>query len=232
VALAGGVTAALSADEELPRVVMYGTSTSCGKGHLFGSGKRKAGGRRKRLGVSGRVCMLTGVKKFKGFYRTYTEHKNVRYYRPNTHWKRLWWDEEKMWVRLYVSTKALRMVDDEGLQAVATKAGLDLYAWTRPHWMAGSRQPLPLKVGYTNKAKAALKYWPDYEDKLNKGKPLADICPAPTFTEKALRRTSAHAPNNGQPAKLDITPPKERSWKKAKRLSTENRLRLEAFEQS
>ncbi|CAK8993815.1 unnamed protein product [Durusdinium trenchii] len=69
-----------------------------------------AGGRRKRLGVGGRICMLTGVKKIKGVVRTYHLKKNCRYWRPNTMWKNLWWDKEKKWVRLYICVDALPYV--------------------------------------------------------------------------------------------------------------------------
>jgi len=127
-----------------------------------------------RMGAVGWMCMLTGSKKKRGFYRTFTETKVKRSWRPNVHWKKLWWDREKKFVNLYVSAKAMKMVDREGLETVANRAGLDLYAWSRPHWMPGSRQPLALKVGATPKAKSDLRYWPDYEKKINQGAPLAE----------------------------------------------------------
>jgi len=133
------------------------------------------GGRRKRLGVGGRVCMLTGRKKYKDTYRTYSEHKNKRYWRPNTMWKKLWWDREKKWVRLFVSAAGIKLVDSFGLENVCKRAGLDLYAWCLPHWMPGSRQPLCLKKGYTSKARRDRMFWPEYSRHLNKGRPLADI---------------------------------------------------------
>lgn len=142
------------------------------------------GGRRKRLGVGGPVCMLTGRKKFKGFRRTFSEKKNIRYWRPNTHWKRLWWEREKKWVRLYVSSRAIRLVDTEGLERMARKAGLDLYAWSKPHWEPGSRQPLCLKVGYTAQARKDKKLWPDYLPKLNKGCALSEISSAPKYERR------------------------------------------------
>merc|ERR1711972_490695 len=86
-------------------------------------------GRRRRLGVPGRVCMLTGKKKIRGYYRTFSEKKVKRWWRPNTHWKKLWWDREQKWVRLYVSTSAMKLTDRYGLEHMANRAGLDLYAW-------------------------------------------------------------------------------------------------------
>eukprot|EP00440_Ansanella_granifera_P034663 gb/GFBE01037604.1/.p1 GENE.gb/GFBE01037604.1/~~gb/GFBE01037604.1/.p1 ORF type:complete len:293 (+),score=57.74 gb/GFBE01037604.1/:1-879(+) len=166
--LAGASLACYEEDEESP-VVMHSD-----------------GGRRKRLGVGGRVCMLTGAKKFKGFTRSYSEKKNIRYWRPNTRWQKLWWDKEKKWVRLYISIRGMRLVDRVGLDAAAKKAGLDLYAWCKPHWEPGSRQPLCLKVGYTGQAKKDLKQWPDYIRYLNDGKPLADRFAGPDRLAKPL----------------------------------------------
>lgn len=166
---------------------------------------RTAGGRRKRLGVGGRVCMLTGRKKRKGFYRTFSEKKNKRYWRPNTRWKKFWWEREKKWVRLYVSTRAIRTVDNLGLERAASIAGLDLYAWSLPHWLPGSRQPLALKVGYTAQAKRDRRLWPDYMPKLNKeGKPLAEIFPDPHKDEEKR----AFRPRPWTRAKGEGTPPK------------------------
>lgn len=159
------------------------------------------GGRRKRLGVGGRVCMLTGAKKVRGYYRTFTETKVKRWYRPNVGWKKIWWDREKKFVRLHVSKEILREIDEKGIEYMAQKAGLDLYAWCKPHWEPGSRQPLALKVGYTAKAKRDRKFWPDYEPLLNKGAPMADTMAEalPSKMCEIVRR---------RPTGVKATPPK------------------------
>jgi len=177
------------------------------------------GGRRKRLGVGGKVCMLTGAKKYRGYYRTFTEKKVKRYWRPNTGWKKIWWEREKKWVRLYIDRKVLPDIDRYGIEHMARKAGLDLYAWCKPHWEPGSRQPLCLKVGYSPKARRDLKFWPDYMPQLNKGQPLSDIMP-PTGTRRVdkIRTFSnkgafgeeyvADAAKRGQRLKVDkMAPP-------------------------
>lgn len=148
--------------------------------------------------------MLSGRKKFKGYTRSYHGKKAIRYWRPNTRWKKLWWDEEQKWVRLYVSCRAIRLCDSLGLQKMAAHAGLDLYAWTKQHWEPGSRQPLQLKVGYTAQAKKDMRLWPDYIGKLNKGAALADVMPAPNRPDKPLPFQLRHTLKN--PA----TPPKKR----------------------
>mmetsp|Transcript_11132 Transcript_11132/g.35317 ORF Transcript_11132/g.35317 Transcript_11132/m.35317 type:complete len:309 (-) Transcript_11132:40-966(-) len=167
-----------------------------------------AGGRRKRLGVGGRVCMLTGRKKKKVIRRSFSEKANKRYLRPNTRWKRLWWEREKKWIRLYVSCRAIRKVDTFGLETMARRAGLDLYAWAKPHWLPGSRQDLCLKVGYTGKARRDIRLWPDHIDKLNKGAALADITPAREPTKpKAFRpRPWTRVKGPGTPTKVPAKP--------------------------
>jgi ribosomal protein L28 len=138
---------------------------------------RTMGGRRKRLGIPCRSCMLTGRHKYKIIKRGYTEKKNKVWWKPNCGWKDFWWEKEKKWVRLFVSAAAIKKVDVFGLDKVATDAGLDLYAWSKPHWEAGSKQPLCLKVGFTLRALKHKKYWRNYKKLLNQGKALADIYP-------------------------------------------------------
>eukprot|EP00933_Yihiella_yeosuensis_P017012 TRINITY_DN14337_c3_g7_i1.p1 TRINITY_DN14337_c3_g7~~TRINITY_DN14337_c3_g7_i1.p1 ORF type:complete len:320 (-),score=57.27 TRINITY_DN14337_c3_g7_i1:237-1196(-) len=175
-----GSCSAMVQEVDEPRVVMRVSALKKGI-------NRKEGGRRKRLGVPGRVCMLTFRKKFKGFRRLFHGRKVKRFWRPNTAWKCLWWDKEKKWVRLYVSANAQKKVDHLGLDECARRAGLDLYAWSKPHWEPNSRQPLTLKYGFTPQSYQDRKYWPDYMPYLNKGKPMADVMPGtPTLKKKPV----------------------------------------------
>lgn len=138
------------------------------------------GGRRKRLGVPGRICMLTGRKTGSGFYRTFCLKKVKKRWRPNLYWKKFWWEREKKWIRLKVSCKAIKKVDRYGLEAVANRAGLDLHAWSKPSWEPGSQQPLKLKVGVGTKVLRDKKWWwPEYSKHLNKGKTLAECIGLP-----------------------------------------------------
>jgi len=172
-------------DEDVPAVVM-----------------NTAGGRRKRLGVGGRVCMLTGKKKHKGIVRTFSEKANKRYWRPNVMWKKFWWAREKKFVRLFVSAAGIKKVDFLGLEQVCKMAGLDLYAWCLPHWMPGSRQPLALKIGYTPESRRDKMFWPDYNKKLNQGAPLSEVCSEP------IRPPGKPAPWEPLRRKGPGTPPK------------------------
>merc|ERR1719336_2938989 len=133
--------------------------------------------------------MLTGKRVRRSFSRSFSEVKNKRVWKPSCQWKKLWWDREKKWVRLFVSMKAMRKVDNFGLEEMANQAGLDLYAWCRPHWEPGSRQPLRLRSSWGNRHKKEKKYWPDYLPYLNKGKALSDIMNVPLEFQKKRSHT-------------------------------------------
>jgi large subunit ribosomal protein L28 len=40
--------------------------------------------------------------------------------------KRIWWERGKRWVRLRLSTKAMKTMQKKGLEAMAKEAGIDL----------------------------------------------------------------------------------------------------------
>ena len=42
---------------------------------------------------------------------------------------RIWWPEEQKFVRMKISTKALRTVEKKGIQAVAKDYGINLYQY-------------------------------------------------------------------------------------------------------
>jgi large subunit ribosomal protein L28 len=41
-------------------------------------------------------------------------------------WKRVWWAEGNRWVKLRLSTKAIKTLSSKGLQAMANEAGINL----------------------------------------------------------------------------------------------------------
>lgn len=202
--LGGMVLAAAPASQAPVAGVSANTAGEDGRSSdvaMRGGSPEVGSGRRARLGIAGRVCMLTGKQRKKTFYRTYSEKKNKRWTRPNLFWKRLWWEREQKWVRLLVSARAIRQVDVFGLEEMCRRAGLDLYAWCRPHWMPGSRQPLCLKIGWSPKALRDKKYWPDYIGKLNQGAALADTMPEPKKLASAQARLWPW--KVGKPRRLD-----------------------------
>jgi large subunit ribosomal protein L28 len=44
----------------------------------------------------------------------------------NLQWKRIWWAEGNRWVKLRISTKAIKTLERKGLVAMAKEAGLNL----------------------------------------------------------------------------------------------------------
>ncbi len=62
-----------------------------------------------------RRCMLIGKQRQVGNNVSHANNKNKRLFGANIHKKRLWLAEENRWVKLKLSTKALRIIDRVGL---------------------------------------------------------------------------------------------------------------------
>ena len=77
-------------------------------------------------GFSGRICPLTGKKANKANKVSFSNHKTKKLQFVNLQYKRIWWEAGKRFVKLRVSTKALKTIEKNGLDAVAKKAGIDL----------------------------------------------------------------------------------------------------------
>ena len=77
-------------------------------------------------GMAGRVCDLTGKKANNGYKVSFSNHRTKHLQGVNLQYKRLWWEEGNRFVKLRLSTKALKTVEKNGLQAMAKKAGIDL----------------------------------------------------------------------------------------------------------
>ena len=58
---------------------------------------------------------------------TFSHKRNKKLQGVNLQYKRLFWPEAKRWVRLRLSTKAMKTVEKKGLALMAKEAGLDLY---------------------------------------------------------------------------------------------------------
>ena len=65
-----------------------------------------------------RVCMLTGKRPMSGNNVSHANNKTKRRFLPNLKWKRYWLDSEKRWVRLRLSTRAIRTVDKLGIERI------------------------------------------------------------------------------------------------------------------
>ena len=73
-----------------------------------------------------RKCILTGKRPNVANKVSHSNIKTKKRQLPNLQSKRLWLEEEQRWVRLKVSTRALRTINKKGLGRYAAEVGLDL----------------------------------------------------------------------------------------------------------
>ncbi|PJJ96681.1 50S ribosomal protein L28 [Lysobacteraceae bacterium NML91-0213] len=65
-----------------------------------------------------RVCQVTGKRTTTGNNVSHAMNKTRRRFMPNLHERRFWVASENRWIKLRVSTKALRTIDKNGIDAV------------------------------------------------------------------------------------------------------------------
>jgi large subunit ribosomal protein L28 len=65
-----------------------------------------------------RECQVTGKRVATGNNVSHANNKTRRRFMPNLHERRFWVASENRWVKLRVSTKALRTIDKNGIDAV------------------------------------------------------------------------------------------------------------------
>ncbi|KAL1832392.1 hypothetical protein ACET3Z_002043 [Daucus carota] len=76
--------------------------------------------------VARRICPFTGKKANKANRVSHSNHKTKRLQFVNLQYKRIWWEAGNRFVKLRLSTKAIKTIEKNGLDAVAKKAGIDL----------------------------------------------------------------------------------------------------------
>ncbi|OMO95392.1 Ribosomal protein L28 [Corchorus olitorius] len=76
--------------------------------------------------VARRICPFTGKKANRANKVSFSNHKTKKLQFVNLQYKKLWWEAGKRYVKLRLSTKALKTIEKNGLDAVAKKAGIDL----------------------------------------------------------------------------------------------------------
>ncbi|MBL8113009.1 MAG: 50S ribosomal protein L28 [Acidobacteria bacterium] len=64
------------------------------------------------------ICQVTGRKTVAGNNVSHANNKTRRQFKPNLRSKRFWLAEEKRWVRLRVSTAAIRTINKVGIEKV------------------------------------------------------------------------------------------------------------------
>lgn len=65
-----------------------------------------------------RVCQVTGKGPVTGNNRSHANNATKRRFLPNLQSHRFWVESEKRWVKLRISTKAMRIIDKNGIDAV------------------------------------------------------------------------------------------------------------------
>ncbi len=73
-----------------------------------------------------RRCQLTGKKANNAFAISHSHRRTKRLQQANLQDKKVWWPEGNRWVKLRLSTKAIKTLEKKGLQKMAKEAGINL----------------------------------------------------------------------------------------------------------
>ena len=65
-----------------------------------------------------RVCQVTGKRPVTGNNRSHARNATKRRFLPNLHTHRFWVESENRFVKLRLSTKGMRIIDKNGIDAV------------------------------------------------------------------------------------------------------------------
>ena len=65
-----------------------------------------------------RICELTGKGRMVGNNVSHANNKTKRRFLPNLQSRKFWVESENRWVRLRISTNALRTIDKNGIDSV------------------------------------------------------------------------------------------------------------------
>lgn len=71
-------------------------------------------------------CQLTGQKANNAFAVSHSHRRTKKLQQVHLQEKRLWWPEGNRWVKLKLSTRALKTLKKKGLQTMADEMGLNL----------------------------------------------------------------------------------------------------------
>lgn len=73
-----------------------------------------------------RRCQLTGKKANNAMAVSHSHRRTKKLQEVNLQWKRIWWPEGNRFVRLRLSTKAIKTIEKKGIDAMAKEAGINL----------------------------------------------------------------------------------------------------------
>ena len=71
-------------------------------------------------------CVLTGKRRLKAHNVSHAKNRTRKWQHPNVQSKRIWVEEMGRFVRLSLSTRAIRTITKVGLVEYARKKGVDL----------------------------------------------------------------------------------------------------------
>ncbi len=77
-----------------------------------------------------RRCDLTGKRPNSANNVSHSHIKTKKKQNPNLQTRRIWWEEEGTYVRLKLSTRALRTLRKKSIGDFAKEAGIDLRKYT------------------------------------------------------------------------------------------------------
>jgi large subunit ribosomal protein L28 len=76
--------------------------------------------------IMARRCQLTGKKANNAMAVSHSHIRTKKLQEVNLQWKRIWWAEANRFIRVRLSTKALKTIQTKGLAAFAKNEGINL----------------------------------------------------------------------------------------------------------
>ena len=68
-----------------------------------------------------KVCQITGKRPMSGNNVSHAKNRTRRRQLPNLQKKRIWLEDEKRWITLKLSTRALRTIEKNGIRSLLKK---------------------------------------------------------------------------------------------------------------
>ena len=68
-----------------------------------------------------KVCQITGKRPMSGNNVSHAKNKTRRRQLPNLQKKRIWLEDEKRWITLKLSTRAIRTIEKNGIRSLLKK---------------------------------------------------------------------------------------------------------------
>ena len=72
---------------------------------------------------------MTGKKANNAYAVSHSHRRTKKLQEANLQWKRVWWSEGNRWVKLRISTKAIKTIEKKGLAVFAREVGLNLHLY-------------------------------------------------------------------------------------------------------